>query len=193
MNGNMKEKQAARFGDAKVKEMALMGLMAAVICMMGPLSLPLPVSPVPVSLTNLAIYFAVYALGMKRGCISYLLYLLIGFVGVPVFSGFTGGPGKLLGPTGGYLVGFIFMALIIGYFVDKWPSAMAMCFLGMVIGTIAAYLFGTVWLAWQAQMSFARALAAGVIPFIPGDLAKIVIAMAGGPQIRKRLQKAGLN
>lgn len=196
MSGNVKEEQKRIVGglkDVTVKEMTLTGLMAAVICVMGPLSLPLPISPVPISLTNLAIYFAVYVLGRKRGCISYLLYLLIGFAGVPVFSAFTGGPGKLLGPTGGYLVGFIFMALIIGYFVEKWPSSMGLCFLGMVIGTMAAYLFGTVWLACQAQLSFGKALAAGVLPFIPGDLGKIVIALAAGPQIRKRLRRAGLS
>ena len=70
---------------------------------------------------------------------------------------------------------------------------MALCFAGMVLGTAVCYLFGTVWLAYQASMSFSAALAAGVIPFIPGDLAKIVIAMIAGPQIRKRLKKAGLN
>lgn len=188
-----KEGQTQSCGNRKVRELALIGLMAAVICIMGPLSIPLPFSPVPISLTNLAIYFTLYVLGMKRGCISYLIYLLLGLVGIPVFSAFTGGPGKLLGPTGGYLIGFIFIALISGFFLDKWPSHMGMCFLGMVIGTAVCYLFGTLWLAYQAQMPFAGALAAGVLPFIPGDIGKIVIAMLAGPQIRKRLRKAGLN
>ena len=69
----------------KGKELALTGLMAALFCVVGPLSVPLPFSPVPISLTNLAIYFSLYILGMKRGCFSYLIYLLIGFTGVPVF------------------------------------------------------------------------------------------------------------
>lgn len=178
--------------DNSVKQLALTGLMAALICIMGPLSIPLPFSPVPISLTNLAIYFVIYILGTKRGCVSYLIYLLIGLVGLPVFSAFTGGPGKLLGPTGGYLIGFIFMAWITGAFIDRWHDRMSLCFAGMVLGTAVAYLFGTVWLAYQAQMPFAGALAAGVIPFIPGDLAKIIIAMIGGPQIRRRLCRAGL-
>lgn len=98
----------------KTKTMALIGVMAAVTCILGPLSLAIPVSPVPISLTNLAVYFAIYVLGMKRGTISYCIYLLLGLVGLPVFSAFTGGAGKLFGPTGGYLIGFIFMALICG-------------------------------------------------------------------------------
>ena len=102
--------------------MTAIALMAAVICILGPLSIPLPVSPVPISFTNLAIYFAVILLGWKRGTISYILYLLIGLVGVPVFSGFTGGPGKLVGPTGGYLIGFIFMAIIAGWFIEKYEG-----------------------------------------------------------------------
>lgn len=96
--------------NTKTKELTLIGLMAALTCIAGPLSLPLPFSPVPISLTNLAIYFSVYILGMKRGTISYLVYLLLGLVGLPVFSAFTSGPAKLFGPTGGYLIGFIFIA-----------------------------------------------------------------------------------
>ena len=166
--------------------------MAAVTCILGPLSIPLPFSPVPISLTNLAVYFSIYVLGMKKGSISYVIYLLIGLVGIPVFSSFTGGPGKLLGPTGGYLIGFLFMAVICGLFIDKWPEKRDMGFLGMVMGTLVCYLFGTVWLAHQAGLSFEAALAAGVIPFIPGDVAKMLIAVFIGPEIVKRLKKAGL-
>lgn len=178
---------------SKTKTMVIIALMAAVTCILGPLSLAIPISPVPISLTNLAVYFTVYVLDRKRGTISYLLYLLIGLVGVPVFSAFTGGPGKLFGPTGGYLIGFIFMAYICGFFIDKWPSKLYMHFIGMVLGTAVCYLFGTVWLAYQAGMGFYAALGAGVIPFIPGDLVKIVIAIIAGPVIRKQLRRAGLN
>lgn len=177
----------------QIKTIAIVGLMTALICVLGPLSIPLPFSPVPISLTNLAIYFTIYVIGTKRGTLSYLIYLLIGFAGLPVFSAFTGGPGKLLGPTGGYLIGFIFMALICGFFIEKWPAKLYLHFAGMVIGTAVCYVFGTVWLAYQAGMSFSAALAAGVIPFIPGDLAKIVIAMLLGPQINKKLRAFGLN
>ena len=80
---------------------------------------------------------------MKAGTISYLVYLLIGLVGVPVFSGFTGGPAKLAGPTGGYLVGFLFMALIAGYFIDRFSRNHILQVLGMILGTAVCYLFGT--------------------------------------------------
>lgn len=176
----------------KTKTMALIALMAAVTCILGPLSLAIPISPVPISFTNLAVYFTVYVLGTKRGTISYLIYLLLGLVGLPVFSGFTGGAGKLFGPTGGYLIGFIFMALICGIFIEKWPTKLYLHFAGMVLGTAVCYLFGTAWLAFQANMGFYAALAAGVIPFIPGDLVKIIIALLAGPLIRKQLKRAEL-
>ncbi len=173
-------------------KMVAAALMAALTCILGPMSLAIPISPVPISLTNLVIYLSVYLLGMKLGTVSYLVYLLLGLVGLPVFSGFTGGAGKLLGPTGGYLIGFIFMALLCGWSIQygrKW----FIIFGGMVLGTAVAYLFGTIWLAWQAGMSFTAALAAGVLPFIPGDLTKIIIAMVLGPIVRKRLGRAGLS
>ncbi|MBD5451815.1 MAG: biotin transporter BioY [Lachnospiraceae bacterium] len=173
------------------KTITVIGVMTAIICIMGPMSLTLPVSPVPISLGTLAIYFIPYVLGMKKGTISCCVYLLIGLVGLPVFTGFSSGPAKLLGPTGGYLIGYIFMTLICGVVIDR-TNKVPVCFLGMVLATAVLYLFGTVWLTYQASMTFREALMAGVIPFIPGDLAKMVIAMLVGPQIKKRLKKAGL-
>ncbi len=173
------------------RQLAAIGVMTAVTCVLAPFSLP--IGPVPISLTNLAIYFSLYALGTKSGCISYLIYLLIGFIGVPVFSGFTSGPGKLLGPTGGYLIGFIPMALIAGVLIDKFISKWAVCLLGMIGGTIIAYAFGTAWLAYQAGLDWKAALWAGVIPFIPGDLAKMALALIAGPQVRRQLARAGLH
>jgi biotin transport system substrate-specific component len=172
--------------------MALVGLMAALTCILAPMSIPLPFSPVPFSLTPLVVYFSIYVLGMKQGAFSYLIYLLLGLAGLPVFSGFSGGPGKLLGPTGGYLIGMLLMAAVCGCFIDRWPSRMLLCFLGMALGTLVNYTFGTVWLAWQAGMAFPAALMAGVIPYIPGDLAKMLLVMLLGPQVRNRLKKAAL-
>lgn len=171
-------------------QLTLIGVMASVICILGPLSLPIGI--VPISLTNLAIYFSVYVLGQKRGTLSYIVYLLIGLVGLPVFSGFSGGFTKLFGPTGGYLIGFIFMAFISGIFIDKFSNKIYMCFLGMILGTIVAYILGTAWLAYQTNLTFNATLAIGVLPFIPGDVAKMVIASLIGPQIKKRLISAGL-
>lgn len=172
--------------------MAIIGLMAAVICIIAPISLVLPISPVPISLGTFSIFFAIYVLGMKRGTASLALYILLGLVGLPVFSGFTGGVGKLLGPTGGYILGYLFLAVISGYIVDRWRSNRIFCFVGFALGTLVCYMFGTIWLAFQASISFSQALAAAVLPFIPGDLIKLILAMLLGAQVRKRLAKANL-
>lgn len=176
--------------NTNVHELTCIAVMAAVTCILGPLSVPIGI--IPISLTNLAVYFAVYVLGCQRGTISYIVYLLIGLVGVPVFSGFTGGVAKLFGPTGGYLIGFIFMALVCGWFIDKFDCKFIPSVIGMILGLIICYAFGTAWLAFQADMPLQAALAAGVLPFIPGDLAKIFAAALVGPQIRRRLFHAGL-
>jgi len=175
----------------KTASLTLIGLMTAVTCILGPLSIAIPLSPVPISFTNLAIFFSAIILGWKRGTISFLVYLLIGFAGVPVFSYFTAGPGKLLGPTGGYLIGFIFLALVTGFFVDKFPGKVYMYVLGMVLGMLITYVLGSGWLAYQANMTFKAALFAGVIPYIPGDIVKIIIAAVLGTTIKKQVKKAG--
>ncbi|QNM05265.1 biotin transporter BioY [Qiania dongpingensis] len=172
-----------------IMQMTLIGVMTAVTCILAPLVIPLPISPVPISFTNLAVYISLYVLGMKAGTISYLVYLLIGLVGVPVFSGFTGGPAKLAGPTGGYLVGFLFMALIAGYFIDRFSRNHILQVLGMILGTAVCYLFGTVWLCIQMKLSFPAGLMAGVVPYLPGDAAKIVLAALVGPVLKRAVSR----
>ena len=174
------------------KNMSLIGLMTALTCVLGPLAIPLPFSPVPISFTNLAVYLAVYVLGMKFGTVSYLVYLLLGMAGLPVFSGFTGGIGKLAGPTGGYLIGFIFMAVIAGFFIDRFPGKKLMHAAGMVLGTGVCYLFGTGWLARQLGVSFAAGLASGVIPYLPGDAVKILFALVIGSRLRREISRLSL-
>ena len=164
--------------------MAVTALMTAVTCILAPLSIP--IGPVPISLTNFAIYLSLYLLDWKKGTVSYILYLLLGLVGLPVFSGFTGGIGKLAGPTGGYIIGFIPMAIIAGIVIDKFSQRWIQI-LGMIVGTVICYAFGTAWFCIQAGYTVSAALAVSVIPFIPADLIKMVIAMIIGPEIRKRL------
>lgn len=176
----------------QTKEMAVTAVMTAVICILGPWALNIPISPVPISLCSMGIYFALYVLGLKLGTISVLLYVLLGAVGVPVFSNFSGGMAKLLGPTGGYIIGYIFLALICGFFIQKYPEKLALHILGFVLGTLVLYAFGTAWLKFQTGMTFPAALMAGVIPYIPGDIVKLIIAIALAIPLRKCLQKAGL-
>lgn len=176
--------------NGNVKDLVLIAVMAAVICVLGPLSIP--VGPIPVSLCNFAILITIYVLGMKRGTISVLIYLLLGLVGLPVFSGFSGGAAKLMGPTGGYLIGYIPMALIAGFFLEKFSRKIIPSFIGMVLGTAVLYALGTAWLAYSTGMTFRAALAAGVIPFIAIDCAKMAVAAILGPVLYNALNRAGL-
>ena len=164
-------------------------LSTAIICVLGPLSLTLPISPVPISLGILGIFFAVYVNGWLWGTVSCLLYLLIGFVGVPVFAGFTSGAAKLLGPTGGYMIGYIFLSLTAGFFITKFEKKIPLHILGMILGTILCYALGTAWLAISLKMTFKAALMAGVIPFIPTDAVKMAIAVAVGIPVRSAVRK----
>ena len=170
-------------------QMTVTALMTAITCILAPMALPIPISPVPISLTNLVIFFMAYILGMKLSVASYVLYLLLGTVGLPVFSGFSGGLGKLIGPTGGYLAGFLFLIVIAGIFMDKASGRYRILFIlaGMILGSVITYLFGTAWLTFQMNLTFVQGLFTGVIPYLPGDALKIVLAILVGPQIRKRL------
>ena len=173
----------------RTKQMVLIALMTAVTCVLGPLSIPLPFSPVPISLTNFAIFLAIFVLGMKNGTISFIIYLLLGAVGVPVFSSFRGGLQVLAGPTGGYLIGFIFLALIMGFALDHFDRKLVPTIIGMIIGMAVCYAFGTVWLAKLLSLSFKEGLMMGVIPYLAGDAAKIIIAAIVGPKLYGATQK----
>lgn len=192
-----------------VYQMALTGLMTAVLCVLGPVSLAIPVSPVPISLGSLAVYLTVSILGTRLGFLSCVLYLLLGLIGLPVFSGYAGGAGKLLGPTGGYLIGYLFLVLVSGFFLEHAEERTGhekgcgrgngkgcgggLKFAGLLLGTGILYLFGTLWLSFGAGMSFYQALWAGVIPFIPGDIVKMLVALFLGTTVRGRLLQAGLD
>ena len=169
--------------------LAMVAVMTAVTCVLAPMSIP--IGQVPITLTNLVIYFSLYLLGWKRGSVSVLVYILIGTVGVPVFSGFSGGLGKLAGPTGGYILGFLVMAVVAGLAVDHWNNR-ALHFLGMVVGTGLCYALGTAWFCFSTHSSVQAALWTCVLPFIPFDLGKMVAAIVAGPVLRRRLVQAGV-
>ncbi len=173
----------------KIEKMCFIALATAVICILGPLSLYLPVSPVPISLGIFGIYMAAYVLGAVWGTISCLLYIIIGLIGVPVFAAFTGGPQKLFGPTGGYIIGYLAVAFFTGLFVDRFEEKPFMHVAGMILGLAVCYTLGTLWLALSAGMTKEAALAAGVIPFVPADIVKTVLALITGRPVRKSLQR----
>ena len=157
-------------------------LMAAVLCALASMSITIGI--VPISLATFVIYLDAYILGSRMATVSTFIYLLLGLVGLPVYSGFSSGPAKLFGPTGGYLIGFIFMALIAGFFIDRFPKKYWLHVIGMVLGTAVCYLFGTVWLCYQMKIGFIAGLWAGCIPYLPGDGVKIVISVTLGPVLR---------
>lgn len=173
------------------REMTFMGLMTAVMCALGPLSIPLP-GLVPLSLGTLVIYFCPYLLGARRAALCCLLYILLGAVGLPVFTGYTGGLSKLFGPTGGYMLGYFFIIFFEGLAIKRFPNHRLPHAAGIVFGTICCYLIGTLWLGHLLNLTFAKAFTAGVIPFIPGDIGKAIVALLIAPVVRARLQTAGL-
>ena len=164
-------------------------IMAAVICILGPLSIPIGL--IPVSLTPFTVFVSVYILGQKSGTISCFIYLLIGLIGVPVFSGFEGGPGKLFGPTGGFLIAFLAMAWIAGAFYDK-TNKIWLQILGSILALLVCYLLGTAWLAWQANIQILKAIQVAVIPFVIFDIAKVFVAVFLGKAVKYALNKANL-
>lgn len=176
----------------QAKEMAVTAAMTAVLCILGPWAINIPISPVPITLCSMGIYFVLYLLGLKLGSISVLLYVLLGAAGLPVFTNFSGGFGKLLGPTGGYIIGYLFLALICGFFIEKFPNKLYLQGIGFLLGTAVLYLFGTLWLQTQLALNFSAALMMGVIPYIPGDIVKLILALALAIPLKKRLIQAGL-
>ena len=175
--------------EKKIYMLTMTGLMAAITSVLAPLALP--VGPVPVTLVNLVIYLSLYLLGGRLASISCLVYILLGLAGMPVFAGFTGGMGKLLSPTGGYILGYLLMVVVSGSFTDRFSSRILHA-MGMIIGTALCYGLGTVWYCISTQTTPAAALALCVFPFIPGDVVKIGAALTLGPVLRDRLEKAGL-
>ncbi len=156
------------------------------------LTIRLPFSPVPITGQTLAVLLVGAALGSRRGVLSLLLYLGEGLAGLPVFAGGGAGPAHLLGPTGGYLLGFVAAAGLTGFLAERgWDRRWGRTFLAMLLGNVAIYALGLPWLALYVG---GRAFSLGLVPFIPGDLAKAVLAAAilpGGWWAMDRMGAAG--
>ena len=199
---------AASLAGQNVKLLTFTGIMAALLCVLCPLSIP--VGPVPVSLTVFVVFLSVYALGRRLGTLSYVIYLLLGLFGLPVFSGFMGGPAKLFGPTGGYLFGMIAMAWIAGIFIDRFTvpffeakgmgtgksRLFTLCLqaVGMILGDAVNYVIGTAYFlfTYTEEITLLKAMQLCVFPFIVIDLIKIALCLLVGNTLRKSLSLAGL-
>jgi biotin transport system substrate-specific component len=171
MESNLKAKTTT-------KDIVYISLATALMAICSWISIPLIV---PVTLQTFAVFTAVGLLGLKRGTLAVLVYILLGALGVPVFAGFTGGFGILIGSTGGYIIGFIFSALVVGLITKFFGKKTPMIILSMIAGLLVCYLFGTSWFMYvyaknTGAVGLSTVLSWCVIPFIIPDAAKIALA-----------------
>lgn len=164
-----------------VQDMVLIAVFAALIAVCSWITIPAVAGQVPFTLQTFAVFVTAGMLGTKRGTLAVVVYMLIGFVGVPVFAGFTGGLSVLTAPSGGYLIGFIFTALIVGISTEivkekKEITKIVIMVVAMILGDAACFVVGTIWFMFVTEMNLTASLTLCVVPFIIPDLVKIVVA-----------------
>ena len=163
----------------KVKEMTYIALFAVLITLCSWLSIP---ADVPFTLQTFAVFAALCTLGGKRGTLAILLYILLGAVGLPVFAGFRGSIGVLLGATGGYIAGFLLSGLVYWLMTRCFGSGKIIMLLSVFLGLIVCYAFGTLWYTLvyaggRSGIGFAAALVKCVVPFVIPDIVKLLLAV----------------
>lgn len=171
----------------RIQSIALCALMTAVTAVLA--QVVIPTQPVPVNLATLGVCIAGGLLGARGGAASQIIYVLLGAVGVPVFSSFGGGLGRLAGPTGGYIIGYIAAALIIGLLVPRCANKFYWIAPALAAGILVCYAFGTVWYIILTHTGLGAALMTCVVPFLLGDLLKIVLATLLIVKLKKPLDK----
>lgn len=168
-----------------VIELTVCAALSAILCVVCPFTVPVGV--VPLSLASFAVCCIGGAAGFKRGTAATALYILIGGVGVPVFAGFRGGLSVLLGPTGGFLLGYLLLVATAGFAADRTDSKCTFC-ASLCGGMLLLYLCGSAWYSVSAHVSFWAALLVCVVPFLPLDIVKIAAATALSPKLKKALR-----
>lgn len=158
-------------------------LFAALLAVCSQIQIPLEF--IPINLALFVVYLAGIILGPWAGASSVSVFVLLGVAGVPVFAGFKGGLGAITGPTGGYIVGYIFAALVTGFVVRITNDKIYMMIIACVVGMAVCYILGTVWFIILTKMSVAKAISLCVVPFLPGDAIKIVLAAVTGNRLKK--------
>ena len=168
------------------RKLVFCALFTALIAVLSQLQLPL--GPVPISLATFGVMLCGLLLGWRFGALAVGAYILLGAVGVPVFAGFQGGVGRLAGPTGGYIVGYLFYAMIAGMEIPRLRERFfGRCIL-LLLGTAVCYGLGTVWFMHMSGRTLSESLSLCVIPFLPGDAAKIALASFLTPRLGKALK-----
>ena len=156
------------------KQLVLAALFAALTAIFSQISIP--IQPVPINLALLAVLLCGALLPLKWADLSMGVYILLGATGVPVFSGFRGGVGVLVGPTGGYIVGYLAAAALVAALRPWWMGRFVKLLLSMAAGVVACYLLGTLWFMYVRGTGLMEALGLCVFPFLPGDAAKVLVA-----------------
>ncbi|QHS21764.1 biotin transporter BioY [Virgibacillus sp. MSP4-1] len=174
----------------KLRAVVICGLFAAITAILAQVEVPLPI--VPISGQTLAVGLTATIIGSKYGAVAMICYALLGGIGLPVFAGFKGGAQVLMGPTGGYIFGFILTAYVTGLILEKTTFNLWMAMMANTVGMIITLLFGTIQLKIVLDMTWNQALAAGVYPFIAVGLIKAFLASWLGITVRKRLIQASL-
>lgn len=187
--GTMRLKSAA-------KEIAYLALSVAILAVCAWITIPL--SAIPVTLQTFAVAFIAVILGPVRSLIAVAVYLLMGLIGIPVFSSFNAGAAALLGPTGGYIIGFLFEAVITGLFtripVKNKIAKVALSYLGALLGLVALYFFGTLWFITVYNRGASEAVGVGaalmlcVVPYLLPDAVKTLIAALLGVRLKPYLK-----
>ena len=167
-------------------------MFAALTAVLSQIAIPLPFTPVPINLATLSVLASGAILGAKTGAMSQIVYMILGIVGIPVFAQMTTGIGIILGPTGGYIIGYVAAAFVTGFITDRYSTTFIAYPTAMVLGTVACYTFGTVWFMAVTGNSFVQSLAMCVIPFIPGDVLKIIATSLLANRLKPILSKCGI-
>lgn len=175
------------------KDLSYIAMGVALIAVCSWISIPLPV---PITLQTFAICLITAVLGLRLGLWAVVAYILLGAVGLPVFSGFRSGIGTLLGTTGGYIIGFLFTALAVGLGVEMWGRKPPLLALFMAIGILLCYTFGTAWFVLvytrtSGAIGVLTALSWCVFPYLLPDAAKILLAVSLTGQLHSLLKPGG--
>lgn len=166
------------FAHVKTRSLTLCSFFIALTIIGAYISIPIPVGPVPIVFADFFIMLAARVLGVKRGMGVAAAYLVLGLLGFPVFSGGGGGVIFFLGPTGGFLMGYLLLAAASGLFNPRGKHSALKSIFPLILGNLLLYASGTIWLVWIFNMPPMTAAGAAVLPFLPGTLLKIMLALA---------------
>ncbi|MEG2789609.1 MAG: biotin transporter BioY [Romboutsia sp.] len=172
----------------KTKELIICAMFASITAILAQISIPIPFSTVPLTMQVFAVTISGVILGAKKGFISQLIYVMVGAIGIPIFAQMSGGLGIIFGYTGGFIISFPIIALLIGYVSEKYEK-IPYIMISMILALCINYMIGTIWYSFIAGVSMIEGFIVCVAPFIISDIIKISLATTIGINIKRRLKK----